>query len=220
MTNLQLPSNLLAIMAHEDDEVGGCGGLLIKNQQLEGDSHVICFGGSDPKRAKEFEAACKLMGVSSHQLLGYSEQDYDQNKLERIIQIRDIILRIKPDYVLTHRSAGDYHLNHQTVSEIVKRSAIMANTAKEGVRVKGILYTETHSLHSVVHELVDVSDVQESIEQALLCHESQISKNDGYYLKLISKRNSLRGLQNGTHFAEAYQFEPLELVGNFHKTIK
>jgi hypothetical protein len=71
-----------------------------------------------------------------------------------------------------------------------------------------------------VHELVDVSDVQESIEQALLCHESQISKNDGYYLKLISKRNSLRGLQNGTHFAEAYQFEPLELVGNFHKTIK
>lgn len=220
MSNLILPSRLLAILAHEDDEVIGCGGLLTKNQYLGGQSNVISFSGNSFIRKKEFKNACNLLGIVKSELLGYREEEYESESLSKILLLRDKIIDSRSDYIITHRCDDDYHINHQTVSKIVKKATIMAANSKDGVKVKGILYTETHSLHQIVHELVDITEFQEKIEEAINCHESQIKKNNGYYQKLIRRRNSLRGLQNGTDFAEAYQFQPVPIVANFYPSIK
>ena len=220
MSNLILPSRLLAILAHEDDEVIGCGGLLTKNHYLGGQSNVISFGGSSSIRQKEFKNACNLLGIAKSELLGYNEEELERESLSKILLVRDKIIDYRPNYIITHRYDDDYHINHQIVSKITEKAAIMAANPRNGVRVKGILYTETHSLHQIVHELVDITGFQEKIEEAINCHESQIKKNDGYYQKFIRRRNSLRGLQNGTGFAEAYQFQAVPIIANFYPSAK
>lgn len=213
---LSLPINLLGIFAHEDDELVGAGGTLIKNVKLGGSSHIICFGGSTRLRSKEFKNACRVMGVTC-ELLNLKEGHYDRNKLKITTKLRNEIIKHKPEFVITHRKQGDYHPDHKIVSDLAREASIRAQTPLNGWLIKGLLYTEGHSLHSVFHVMVDVSKYSQIILKAFHCHKSQIKKNQGYYLATLDERTKLRGVQAGCERAEAFFYEPLPLVGSFNR---
>jgi len=213
---LKLPTNLLGIFAHEDDEVAGAGGTLIKNVQLGGKSHVICFGGSISIRAQEFMNACNKMGVTC-ELLGIEEGHYGDNLQKTSLLIKDNIIKYKPEFVITHRKDGDYHRDHRVVSELVREAVLKAQTPGEGHMAKGLLFTETHFPHQNWHVMVDVTEQFEIVLDVFRCHESQILKNNGYYLKMLDVRTKFRGVQAGCERAEAFIFEPLTLVGSMNR---
>lgn len=215
---LKFPTVLVGIFAHEDDEVAGAGGILTKNVRLGGKSHVICFGGSTDLRTQEFKNACEKMGVSC-ELLGKREGNYDDKKDETINLLRDLIIKYKPEFVITHRKEGDYNRDHRVVSELVRDAVIKAHIPFDGHVVKGIFYTECHSLHSIWHIMVDTTEDYERIREAFNCHKSQIDKLDGYYLKMLDARSKLRGVQAGCEKAEAFVYEPLPFVGGLNRRI-
>ena len=207
---------LLAILGHEDDEAIGCGGTLAKAVESGGASKAICFGGSLESRAKEFARACNVLGVE-YETFGKKEGFYDTNERENLLLLRNKIIEYKPDVVITHRKEGDYHPDHSVVSDMARQATIMAQTPVNAHMAKGILYTETHSLHSIVNVFVDVTNQYSKVMQAMDQHDGQNIKSDGYYGQLIDKKSSLRGLQAGCGRAEAFLFEPLELIGSLNR---
>ena len=68
-----MAKRILAILAHEDDEVIGCGGLLALNRKQEGKNYVICVTGYDLSRKQEMEVACKVLGVDDLEMLGIED---------------------------------------------------------------------------------------------------------------------------------------------------
>lgn len=213
---LEFPAKIMEIFGHEDDEVIGCGGTIRKNYELGGKSHIICFGGYEEARVKELKNACGILGAS-YETLGFHEGEYGNSDRKIAISLRDKIIQFKPDIVITHRANGEYNEDHKNVAGIVKTAVTMAQIPVEGHLVKGILYTETHSLHNVVNLFVDISDQYTFLMDAMDQHISQVDKLDNYYKQLIDKKTSLRGLQAGCGRAEAFSFEPLEIVGSLNR---
>ena len=215
-SQLQMPTNLLGIFAHPDDELVGVGGTLAKNARLGGKSMIVCFGGYTAKRRNELRKACKHAGFDLL-ILKKDEGTYHHDKHITIKKLKELIRKFKPEFVFTHRGEYDYHIDHRTVYDIVKDTVTVAQSSEQGWFTKGLLLTEGHFLHSRVHVFADVSKDFQTSQEAFAMHKSQIEKNDGYYLKLSEARAKLRGVQAGCKYAEAFQFEPLQLVGSFNR---
>ena len=111
---LVLPTMLLGVFAHEDDEILGPGGLLAKNVKMGGVSHVISFGGKDERRARELEAGCRKMNVTYETLnLIPVSSDNPINQEKVIAALKDRIIDLKPEFLITHRKERDHHHEHQ-----------------------------------------------------------------------------------------------------------
>jgi len=209
---------LVGIFAHEDDEILGPGGLFAKNVKKGGISHIISFGGKDKKRALELKRGCERLNLT-FESLGLipvsSDNPIKQNSV--ISVLRDRIIELKPEFIVTHRKERDYHHEHQLVSFLSREALIRAQLPKVNHVAKGLLYTEGHSPHSYVHIFVDISEEYEEVVEAAKLHTSQMEKNNDYYLDTLSGRSLFRGSQAGCARAEAYIFEPLSIIGSMNR---
>lgn len=207
---LNFPTSLVAVLAHEDDEIIGTGGTLAKNVRLGGKSHVICAGG---RRVEELEEACGILGVS-YEVLGLEHDSYSTHLMGEVSRIKESIISRKPSFLITHRAEGDYHLDHGATYDVAKLAATKAQLPANGWNVYGLLLTETHSPHQAYHMMVDVSEDYDKVFSAFNAHASQMEKNDFFYKKLCDARTKFRGVQAGCERAEAFIFEPLPIVGS------
>ena len=214
---LKLPTNLLGIFAHEDDEVIGAGGTLAKNAKLGGKSHIICFGGKDRIRRDELDSACNNLGIT-YETEGYEDEHFESiNKGDARNKLRDLVINNKPEFVLTHRRSSEYNSDHHVVYDLARSATIKAQNPMEGWKAKGLLYTETHSPHEEWHIMVDITDQYEKAYSALEKHVSQMKKVNDYYLQLYDARTKMRGVQAGCERAEAFVLEPLPLIGGLNR---
>jgi len=123
-----MKKNILAIVAHADDEAIGCGGTLAKHQQ-QGDSITIIYmtdgvssRGSAPEEAENRRVMSKQVGkylnAKQHQF-DFSDNQMDQTPLLEIIQsIESVIEKIAPDIVYTHHFS-DLNVDHRIVHQAV-----------------------------------------------------------------------------------------------------
>jgi len=215
---LKLPTNLVGVFAHEDDEVFGPGGLFAKNVKMGGKSHVISFGGCIGKRYTELQNACTKLGVT-FETLKIIPNNYKKLKdnVKIVNLLRDKIISLKPRFVVTHSSTVDYHSDHKIVSHLTREAAIRATLPVNNHIVNGLLYTEGHFLHSYVHIFVDITNEYNLVVEAAKMHKSQMKKNNDYYLNALNGRTILRGVQAGCERAEAYVFEALQMVGSMNR---
>lgn len=215
---LCLPTILVGVFAHEDDEVLGPGGLLAKNVKMGGTSHVISFGGKDEERAIELKGACDKLNVSYETLnLIPISPDNPIKQDEVIAFLRDRIIELKPEFLITHRKDKDYHHEHQLVSYLAHEALVRAQLPMKNHIAKGILYTEGHSPHSNVHIFVDITKEYDLVFEAAKLHTSQMEKNNDYYLDTLNGRTLFRGAQAGCFRAEAFAFEPLSIIGSMNR---
>jgi LmbE family N-acetylglucosaminyl deacetylase len=130
--------SLLAVFAHPDDESLACGGLLAWCAQLGAQVSLLCatHGEHGPEsdgghvvpsrparlreiRARELQAASRVLGVANLLLLDYEDGMLpwaDGEQLEA--DIRDAIRRLRPDVVITFGDDGLYwHPDHIAVHE-------------------------------------------------------------------------------------------------------
>lgn len=109
------------IVAHPDDETLFFGGLI--QQSRKNPWEVICVtdGNADgfgAKRKRQFQKACRALGVSKSHWLGFP--DVYENRLN----VSELTLRLQPyanaSRIFTHNILGEYgHPHHQDVSAAV-----------------------------------------------------------------------------------------------------
>ncbi len=121
---------ILVIGGHPDDEMLGAGGTLAKHALAGDEVYVVIFGDGvsarydkfDKKVEKEvkdlerdFQSACKILGVKKGEVLGYKGNLFDKEPLLFFIkQIMAYIEKIKPDVIYTHSSA-ELNVDHLTL---------------------------------------------------------------------------------------------------------
>jgi len=129
-----LPLRLLVITAHPDDESGAFGGALLMAHRDGAETSLLCLtdgqaahfrGGVEDnaelgrKRRAELDAACRVLGVTRHEVLHYPDgelarQDFYQLTGEIVARIR----AWRPHVVLTFGGDGavNLHRDHTAVS--------------------------------------------------------------------------------------------------------
>lgn len=139
---------LLAVFAHPDDESMGMGGTLAKYSAEGVETYLVCatrgergwFGdeGSNPGferiaqiRAKELEAAGKILGLKEIHFLDYIDGDLDRaDPMEAIGKIAAHIRRIEPQVIVTFPPDGNYgHPDHIAISQFTHAAVVCAADA-------------------------------------------------------------------------------------------
>ncbi len=202
--------NILAFGAHPDDLEIGMGGTLAKlakqNHKVVG---VVATLPSDKEiRRNESYNAGKILGIELELL------DIDFSMLffsREIVKIIDSLLKkYKPDVVFTHWN-HDSHQDHNALTD-----GIIASTRKNNCSV--FMYEQTipggvvpESFHAQL--FVDISDnINEKI-QSIDAHQSQVKKNNQWWLEGLKGRAMYRGNQISVAYAEA--FEIIKLINLF-----
>jgi SAM-dependent methyltransferase len=106
---------IAVIVAHPDDEILWCGGLLIRNKGFD----VICCSipYRDPERVLGFFKAMKMLGHHPF-LLPFSEESANTPlKNLNLISLQDY------EIIITHNEQGEYgHLHHQQVNQHITQN--------------------------------------------------------------------------------------------------
>lgn len=181
---------ILVVTAHSDDEALGCGGTIAAHAQ-QGYLITVVFltngvgarnvDGQDPdvlRRVAASRAACKVMGVSRIEQLGFPDNRLDSVPLLDVVQaIEPIIADVKPSIILTHY-ADDLNVDHR----ICHQAVLTACRPQPGDAVKTILGFEVASstewaFSSPAFEpnyFVDISETLETKFRALDAYHEEM----------------------------------------------
>ncbi|MBU2561094.1 MAG: PIG-L family deacetylase [Nanoarchaeota archaeon] len=209
----------LFAVAHPDDEAM-CGGLVKKiSSDGDGSALVVCFSGAGTPRQEEFMDSCNILGAEGS-ILTYQELDMQRSiDREALDKLRMIIRKFKPHIVVTHFEQ-DYNPDHRAVSGLVYTAVEFAShgVPDKGWQTSRLLQFEVNTMIPQPDVMVCIDDEFEYKLKALEMHFSQTgaAHKEGYYTRLVTKVNELRGVQAGCRYAEAYAERKLPVVGNFY----
>jgi LmbE family N-acetylglucosaminyl deacetylase len=196
---------VLALAAHPDDEVVGCGGLLALLADGGAEVHV-CFatdgdattgvpaGPEEISRLRrgEAEASCRVLGARPPRFLHHPDGRLSEHAAELAREVASLVDELRPDVVIAPWEL-DGHDDHRAV----------AASVPDGVEFWG--YETWTPL--TANRIVDISPVFERVRQALACHETAHLAFDVEAMLSLDRYRSVHGL-SGRGYAEAYLVRP------------
>jgi LmbE family N-acetylglucosaminyl deacetylase len=223
-----VPRCALAVFAHPDDPEVSCAGTLAAWSGAGCDTHlVICNAGdkgtddpaADPAllavvRADEAHAAAEIMGLHSHEILGYPD-----GELENTVELRGrlvaAIRRLRPEVVIspdpTSVFFGDSYVNHHdhravgwAVLDAVAPAAaspLYHPEAGDPHRVASMLLSGTLDPDT----WVDIGAVIDMKVSALACHRSQLGDGEPVVATVVRARAEEAGRAAGLRYAEGFR---------------
>ena len=224
------PKRALVVIPHPDDAEGWCGGTVAQWTQHGAEVfYVLCTdggkGSSDRDmsaerlaviRAKEqLEAACSL-GVKEVVMLGHPDGELEDTREFRREIVR-AIRRFRPDIVLcpeAYRRNSAWHRDHRITGQVAADATFPY--ARDHLHFHELFTEEGLEPHKtgmilfwapdVTEILIDISDTIDMKIKALLCHESQVSKNaDADVSKWVRERARQAAHDSGLEYAEAFR---------------
>lgn len=182
--NSPQPQRVLAIAAHPDDEVLGCGGVLALHVDA-GDSvavAIVCegeslrYGVGAVHQNEHIQNAAKTLGVGAVHELGFADQRLDTMSLVEIITpLEKLIREIQPNIVYC-QYGGDINRDH----DILFQAALVATRPVVDF-LRAVYAFETASSTEwayprtfVPDTWVDISTTLERKIQAMACYESEV----------------------------------------------
>ena len=209
---------LLAFGAHPDDIEFGCGGVIARETRAGRPAHfVVCSrgesgtNGTPTQRTREAKGAAKILGAK----LEWVKLDGDAHleiRAAHALKLAAIIRRVRPGVVLAPSVEQNQHPDHWRLGTLVRDAARLARYGgvKELRRAKphaiGQLFFYAVSPDAeprdVTPVFIDVGDVQETWYDAMVAHQSQLTKARPYHL-LQMARASVLGQRLGCHLAIA-----------------
>lgn len=223
-----VPERVLAVYAHPDDPEVSCAGTLARWARAGSEVHLVIAtrgekGSSDPtadpeavaaRRAEEAEAATKVMGLASHELLGYPDGEM-VNSVELRGRLVERIRRFRPDVVMgpdpTAVFFGTSYVNHHDHREM----GFALLDACAPAAASPLYFPEAGPAHHVASVYLSGTlepdtwvEITETIEikvAALLCHESQLGPDAELAADVVRRRAASAGVAGGVPFAEAYR---------------
>jgi bacillithiol biosynthesis deacetylase BshB1 len=215
------PVAILAFGAHPDDVEIGAGGILAKHAKA-GRRTVICdlteaelsSNGTVENRRVEARRAGEILGLTDRINLGFPDRGLGgRDQIEQMVRV---IRRFRPRVVLAPYPK-DRHPDHVAAGQMVKEAVFDAGIRKLDLggdlpahRVERLYYYFINDIDRP-HLIVDISEVYEQKEAAILAYRSQFLRKEGevdtplnrpQYLAMVRGRAQLWGQQIGTDYAE------------------
>ncbi|HIE52206.1 MAG TPA: PIG-L family deacetylase [Armatimonadetes bacterium] len=216
---------VLAVGAHPDDLELLCAGTLarFKAQGAEIFMAYLCTGdkghfeipGPELAEMRKKEAA-ESAKVLEAQIRGGIAPDLElYHNAETVGAVIDLVRWARPDLILTH-APNDYMVDHYTTSQIVVAASFTASLPNYQSelpaipQVPALFFMDTlGGFNFQPTEYVDITEVMETKEKMLLCHQSQYKwlwEHDKIdYVEFMRKLAAFRGLQCGVPYAEGFQ---------------
>ncbi len=209
------PESVLAICAHNDDQILGAGGTLIHyvRRGLELTSVIFSYGErhnilkkrevTTRIRIDEAEQSDRVLGGKRLIFYGLEEGRFTHQIQERGIKKRlaQLIQKIQPRKIFTHAS-DDPHPDHKSVNTLV-RELLADNTITCDVYSFDVWNFVSVKHYDRPKLVVDVSSTFRDKIRAFRCHRSQkataITQLWNVYLKAF-----LNGLNNNVRYAEVF----------------
>ena len=201
---------ILVLSPHFDDEVIGCGGTIAKHIKSGDDVSIIYFTDGtnsipdikNKKKIKEIRKneslnAMKIMGVKNISFLDQIDGRLIPNK-KSINMIIQILKKSNPDIVYLPWFF-DNHFDHLNTNKVFFESC-----KNYGFDFNICAYEVWTPL--IPNIIVDIGDVFELKQKALLCFKSQLRYND--YIRIFTGLNmyNTRYNLNGESYAEAFLY--------------
>lgn len=223
--------DILVFTAHPDDAELSCSGTVISHIQQGKKVGIVDLTrgelgtrGTPEIRAKEAEAATKVMGLTVRENLGFSDGFFvndEQHKLEVVKMIR----KYQPDIILAN-AIQDRHPDHARASALVSESCFIAglrmvDTASGGERQSPwrpkAVYHYIQSNFIKPDVIVDVSSAWEQRMEAIRCFKSQFFDPDSTepstyisspeFMKMLESRGKEFGHAIGVAYGEGFTVE-------------
>ncbi len=209
------PETVLAFCAHNDDQVFGAGGTLIKYAK-EGKqviTIIFCYGESSHPwlkgevtkeiRVKEAKEAQKIMGEKRLIHFGLKEKNLEKEIKEKNIKekVKELLLHYKPLKIFTH-SLDDPHPNHRAVYNLITTilSEINLRTDAYSFDIWNPITVRKRNRPKLV---VDISSTFKDKLKAIYCHKSQKLSIISLLWNVYAK-DFFNGLYIESRFAEVF----------------
>lgn len=176
--------DILAIFAHPDDLELCVGGTMLKMKSLgyrtgalDVTAGEMGTRGTVEGRAKEAQAAARILGLDVRDNLGLPDGHVFVTDTERTAMVR-VLRRLKPKVVLTHQ-LDDPHPDHHHIAQLVRQSSRLASIKRydeETGDQKTPVPAVAHNIFSRRVQpsfIVDISDFLDQKMAAIRAHGSQ-----------------------------------------------
>jgi LmbE family N-acetylglucosaminyl deacetylase len=201
--------NILVLCPHADDGEFGCGGSIAKFVEEDKNVFYATFSYAEesvpedmPKDILQTEAknASNALGVNQNNFYSFRYRvrhfpKHRQEILEDMVKLRN---KLNPDLVFLP-SVYDVHQDHQTIYQEGLRAFKFARILGYEMPWNNITATTNIYVQLKDHHI-------EAKISAIRCYESQINAGRRYaneeFIKALART---RGVQTGTHYAEAFQ---------------
>ncbi len=196
---------ILAVGAHPDDIEYGCGGTLLLAARAGHEVHMLvatdgAAGGDPAVRRREQETAAAMIGARQV-IWGSFHDTHLKHDRELIAFVEAAVRNVEPDIVLVNH-ANDSHQDHQ---------ALAMSTTSAARYVRNVLYYHDYSTIAFSsRNFVDIESVLDDKCRLLICHHSQVSREQPFRMDLLESVRALAnyyGYLGAMRYAEA--FEPL-----------
>lgn len=200
---------ILVFAPHNDDEIIGCGGTLIKHKRENYQIYITYITKDDlnnKKREKESKKVCKLISANPI-FLNLQERLVEYNK-ETLKKFVKTIRKVKPYVIYSpHLKDGDH--DHVKTGEIVQEASWIANSnfkknwGRKKSKVKKLRYYEVWSPLINYNLVVNITRFINKKIRALRCYKSQLSYMR--YDRAIKGLNVYRAVMNSKgKYAEVF----------------
>ncbi len=210
--------NVLALVAHGDDEVIGCGGVLARHADTGDNVYVVvvsdgvsCREENDKKnRDNALLKSCRILGIKLLHQFDFNDNQLDSYPLLELVRSVDsCISPFNFDCVYTH-SRTDLNVDHRVVHDI----ALTLFRPQPGETVRSIYAFETLSAthwygpdHAFCPQrFVDVSACWETKIKALEAYDMELRRfPHARSRKAVKALAEFRGSTVGMEKAEAFE---------------
>lgn len=216
-----VPSKVLVVVAHPDDEIIGTGGTISKLHSEGKTVKVIVFhlGGESVRgvldetqgqdvRYGELEEVSKYLGFA-HESWGIRDVADRRDVVKKLVkEMRDF----RPDLVFTHAPQDRHHL-HASVSSTTTEAAWHASQLYyldlgKPWRTSSVYYFEVWDLFTSPSFLVDMTQFMEKKKRAMSLYASQLTAFPRI-MEYVEALAIVRGVEAGSKYAEAFQRAPV-----------
>jgi bacillithiol biosynthesis deacetylase BshB1 len=196
--------DVLAFGAHPDDVEIFCGGTLIRLADLGYATAVIdlsrgeaASNGTPEERAKEAEAASRILGLRLRENLGLPDTGIDPTDRAQLVAAVEAIRRHRPEILLLPW-IEDRHPDHAAAAALLTRAAYFAGVknfapgSDRFVPRQVLYYAMRHRMPPTF--VLDTTAAAERKMQAIACYRSQVVRRAGHVPTLLSSSLSLQAI--------------------------
>ena len=225
---INIYNNFLIVVAHPDDEVLGCGGLLKKLSKLKKNMRVICVAeGSSCRfkkdrknekvitnaiiqRKKWGKEALKDLGIRNFYFNDFEcgkLNSYPITKIAKIVE--DEIKNFKPEIIITH-SNNDVNMDHKTVYQACLQATRPTSRSNKIIGLISFeILSSTEWKYNKIYEPNYFINIDKEIKykiKALKRYKSEIKKFPHPRSKEgVVSLAKYRGMQSYNKYAEAFK---------------
>lgn len=173
----KLPADkILVIAPHQDDEVIGCGGSVIKHGDGGGHTEIIFCTSDTKERNDETKSASEILGSKVNHFLNFEIRSLSSSTDKLSERFTDLFERIKPDIIFMPFMI-DNHQDHIAVSKAFAR-------AYKKKKIDSLVYAYSVWTALIPNVISDVSNVWGLKQKAIECYKTQTATRD--YVKMAS----------------------------------